>query len=180
MFLLWRHGYYTEAWWRIYTSVNCVIISSGNELSPIKHLAIDWTNTSLFSIDFFRTKFCEILMKIPDFISRKCIWKYRLQKVGHFGSSSMCYAARCLMYSMPRDELYSQPTLRQSPLDGSNYVAPACHFTPIKHSLTVFVYLKALLLWPHPIIGRICDDLLNRCPHKEIWRKRHLLSQSGV
>ena len=39
-----------EVWWCIYASVPCVIIGSGNGLSPVRCQAITWINAALLSI----------------------------------------------------------------------------------------------------------------------------------
>ena len=38
------------SWWRIYVSVNCVIIGQDNGLAPVRHQAITWTNDDLLLI----------------------------------------------------------------------------------------------------------------------------------
>ena len=48
----------------IYASVNKVIISSDNDLSPVWRQAIIWTNDGLLLIGSLRTSFSEIWTKI--------------------------------------------------------------------------------------------------------------------
>ena len=51
--------------------------------------AIIWTIAGLLSIGPLGTNFSEILIKIQNFHSRKCIWKYRLRNGGHFVQGEM-------------------------------------------------------------------------------------------
>ena len=49
-----------EVKWRIYASLNWVIIGSNNELSPLRCQAIIWTNAGILSVGPFGTNFREI------------------------------------------------------------------------------------------------------------------------
>ena len=52
---------------RVYASVNWVIIGSGNGLLPLRRQAIVWINAGILSIRSFGTNFGEILIKIQNF-----------------------------------------------------------------------------------------------------------------
>ena len=54
-------------WGRIYASVIYAIIGSDNGLSPARHQAVIWTNTSKVSIRPEGTYFSEIVFKIQKF-----------------------------------------------------------------------------------------------------------------
>ena len=54
-------------------------IGSGNVLLPGRHQAIIWTNAGICLTGPLGKNFNEILIKIRNFHSRKCIWKYRLK-----------------------------------------------------------------------------------------------------
>ena len=47
----------TEAEWRMYASVNGISIGLGKDFSPVRHQAIAWTNTDLFSIETQRSDY---------------------------------------------------------------------------------------------------------------------------
>ena len=51
--------------------MNWVSIDSDNGLSPVRRLAITWTNAHLLSIGPFGTKFSEIWIKIQNFSFKK-------------------------------------------------------------------------------------------------------------
>ena len=55
----------------MYASVNWVIISSGNGLSPIRYQAITWTNAGLLSIGLLEMNFSEIWIWILSFPFKK-------------------------------------------------------------------------------------------------------------
>ena len=55
----------------IYASINCVIIGSGNDSSPVRHHAITWTNASILSIGLLGTYFNEIWIGILSFSYKK-------------------------------------------------------------------------------------------------------------
>ena len=85
-----------EAQWRIYASVNyvCVgklpIIIQDNGLSPGRRQPIVNTNAGLLSIEHLGTNFSDFFYsKYKSFHSRKCIWKYRPRKGGHFVPGEM-------------------------------------------------------------------------------------------
>ena len=60
--------------------MSCVITVSGNDLSPIRHQAITWTNSGLSSIGILWKSFSEICIGILSFSLKKCIWKCHLPK----------------------------------------------------------------------------------------------------
>ena len=66
------------------------IIVSDNGWSPGRRQAIIWTNTWILFIWPLGTNFSEMLIEIHTFHSRKCMWKCRLRKGGHFVLASMC------------------------------------------------------------------------------------------
>ena len=67
--------------WLNSSSVNWVIIGSGNGLSPVRHQAITRTNADLLSVGLLGTHFSEIWIRILiPFHSQKCIWKFCLSK----------------------------------------------------------------------------------------------------
>ena len=72
-------NYLIEAEWRIYASLNWVIIGSDNGLSIVRRQAIIWTNAGILLIGPLGTKFTEISIGIQNFHSRNCIWKRHLQ-----------------------------------------------------------------------------------------------------
>ena len=85
--LLWHHCHVTHMCnisqssfspCHMYASLNWVIISSGNGLSPVRRQAIAWANGDLLSIGPLGTNFSEIRTK--NFHSWKCIWKCCLRK----------------------------------------------------------------------------------------------------
>ena len=90
-----RGGQLIEAGSHIYASlIRWIIIGSGNGLSPVRCQAITWTNADLLSIESIGTSFSEIMIdEFKHFHWRKCVWKCRLQNVGHFFSAAMCYSA---------------------------------------------------------------------------------------
>ena len=53
--------------WHISASMNCVIIGSGNGLSPVQRQAITCTNAALLWIGTLGTHFSEIRIKIQSF-----------------------------------------------------------------------------------------------------------------
>ena len=79
-----------EARWRIYASVNCVVIDSGNGLSPVRHEAITCTSAELVSFGHMGIKFSQILIEIQIFWFQKCNWKCRLQNGVHFVAAPVC------------------------------------------------------------------------------------------
>ena len=86
--------YLIEAEWRIYASVNFVNIGSDNGLSPEWRQAIIWTNAGFLSTGSLGINFSGIWVEIVKFSLKKCIWKCRLQNVGHFVWTSMwCISA---------------------------------------------------------------------------------------
>ena len=60
------------------------IVGSDNGLSPGRRQAIIWTNTGILLIWPLGTNFIEMFI---FFHSRKCTWKCRLRKGGHFASA---------------------------------------------------------------------------------------------
>ena len=62
--------YSLMTWWRIYTSMNWVIIGSGNGLSPVRE-AITWTNAGILSIGVLGTNFNQIWIEILSFSFKK-------------------------------------------------------------------------------------------------------------
>ena len=66
------------------------IIGSDNGLSPSRRRAIIWINDGMLLIGPLGTKFSESQSKLILHHSRKCVWKCRLENVGHIVSASMC------------------------------------------------------------------------------------------
>ena len=60
-----------EAEWRIYASLNWVIIGSDNGLSPVRRQAIIWTNAGILLIGPLGTSFSEILIGVQTFSFKK-------------------------------------------------------------------------------------------------------------
>ena len=60
-----------EAEWRIFASLNWVIIVSDNGLSPVRRQAIIWTNAGILLIGPLGTSFSEILIGIQTFSFKK-------------------------------------------------------------------------------------------------------------
>ena len=74
----WHHIYdnnrirkHIEAEWRIYASLNWVIIGSDNGLSPVRRQAITWTNVGILLIGPLGTNFSEILIETHTFSFKK-------------------------------------------------------------------------------------------------------------
>ena len=72
-----------EARWCIYVSLEWVIISSGNGLSPVWYQAITWINGDLLSIRPMRTNSVKLWSKFKYFHWRKRIRKMLSTKFGH-------------------------------------------------------------------------------------------------
>ena len=68
---------------------NLTIIGSDNGLSPGCRQAIIWTNVGILLIGPIGANASEMLIEFHT-ISRKSIWKCRLENGGHFVSASMC------------------------------------------------------------------------------------------
>ena len=60
-----------EAEWRIYASLNWVILGSDNGLSPVRRQAIIWTNSGILLIWHLGTNFNEMLIEIQTFPFKK-------------------------------------------------------------------------------------------------------------
>ena len=56
-------------------SMNWVSTSSDNGLSPVRRLAVTWTNTDMFSIGLWKTNFSEIWIKMLNLSFMKMILK---------------------------------------------------------------------------------------------------------
>ena len=78
-----------EAEWRIYASLNWVIIGSDNGLSPVRRQAIIWTNAVVLLIGPLGTNFSETLMGIQTFSFNKLHLKTSSAKWRLFVSASM-------------------------------------------------------------------------------------------
>ena len=78
-----------EAEWRIYASLNWIIIASNNDLLPVRRQAIIWNNAGILLIGPLGTNFSEILIGIQIFSFKKYIWKRRLQNGVYLVSASM-------------------------------------------------------------------------------------------
>ena len=74
-----------EAEWRIYASLNWVIIGSDNGLSPVRRQAIIWTNAPILLIGTLGTNFSEILGEIHSFSFSKMHLKMSSAKWRLFG-----------------------------------------------------------------------------------------------
>ena len=57
--------------WRIYASLNWIIIGSDNGLSPVRRRAIIWTNAGILLIGTLERNFTEILIGIQTFSFKK-------------------------------------------------------------------------------------------------------------
>ena len=88
---VWINDWLIEAEWRIYASLNWVIIGSDNGLSPVRHQAIIWTNAGILLIGPLGTNFGEILIRIQTFSFKKLHLKRRLQNDVYFVSASMSW-----------------------------------------------------------------------------------------
>ena len=62
-----------------------------------RHHAFIWSNVGFLLIGAYRTNFKEIWIEIPTFLSRKCVWIFRLESGGHVVSTSM----PCLRFGRP-------------------------------------------------------------------------------
>ena len=69
---------------------NLTIIGSDNHSAPGGSQAVIWSNITVVLIEPSGTDLNEIVIKIYTSIQIKCIWKCRLQYIGHFVSTSMC------------------------------------------------------------------------------------------
>ena len=106
-----------EAEWRIYVSVNYIIIGSDNGLSPGQCQAIIWTNAGILSNRPSGTNFSEILIEIHTFSFKNiCIWKCRLENGSHFVSSSM-YQCDCLCSHHISSTTQRQATMRDMDIE---------------------------------------------------------------
>ena len=79
--------------WVMHICVGEIInIGSGNGLSAGRRQAIIWTSAGILLFGPSETNFSEFLIEIHtfSFTKMKCIWKYRVENVGHFVSTSMC------------------------------------------------------------------------------------------
>ena len=91
----------------VYAPVNWVIIGSGNGSAPVWHQAITWTNADLLPIGPLGTNFIDIWIKIQNLLSRKCIWKCRLQmpnfhaRPNMLKSGTLYYITHCIQVSVP-------------------------------------------------------------------------------
>ena len=75
-----------EARWRIYASLNWVLICSDNGLSPVRRQAIIWTNAGILLIGPLGTNFREIVIGIQTFSLTKL----------HLKTSSAKWRLSCL------------------------------------------------------------------------------------
>ena len=73
----------------IYASLDWVSIGSVNGLSPVRHIAITWTNADLLSIGSLGTTFSENWIEIPIFIQENAIENVVTQKGGYFVQGEM-------------------------------------------------------------------------------------------
>ena len=74
-----------EAEWRIYASLNWVIIGSDNGLSPVRRQAIIWTNVGILLIWPLGTNFNEMFIEIHTFSFKKIHLKMLSAKWPLFG-----------------------------------------------------------------------------------------------
>ena len=65
------HSFLIEDEWRIYASLNWIIIGSDNGLSPVWCQAIIWTNAGILLIGTLGTNFNEIFIEIRTFSFKK-------------------------------------------------------------------------------------------------------------
>ena len=72
-----------EAEWRMYASLNWIIIGSDNGLSPVRRQAIIWTNGGILLIGPLGTNFSVILIGIQTFSFKKLHWKTSSAKWRH-------------------------------------------------------------------------------------------------
>ena len=78
-------AYLIEAEWRIYASLNWVIIGSDNGLLPVRCQAIIWTNAGILLIWPLGTNFNEMLIEIHAFSFKKTGLKMSSAKWRLFG-----------------------------------------------------------------------------------------------
>ena len=88
-----KHTTWLEAEWRIYASLNWVIIGSDNGLAPVQRHAIIWTNAVILLIGPSGTNFSEILIGIQTFSFKKL----------HLKTSSAKWHLFCLGLNELRD-----------------------------------------------------------------------------
>ena len=75
----------TKTEWRIYASINCAIMGSDTDLSPVRHEAIVWTSDCLLLIVHLGTNFSGIRSKRNNFIhTTNWLCKWNLQNGSHF------------------------------------------------------------------------------------------------
>ena len=88
----WHHCQLIEAEWRIYASLNWVIIGSDNGLSPGRRHAIIWTNAGILLIGPLGTNYSENLIAILTFSFTKMQLKESSAKWQPFflGLSVLC------------------------------------------------------------------------------------------
>ena len=71
-------------------SVNLASIAIDNGSFPVRRQAIIWTCADLLSFGPFECISVNFKSKYNSFHQRKCIWKYRMQRVGYIASASVC------------------------------------------------------------------------------------------
>ena len=77
--------------WRIYASVNYIIIGSDNGLSPVRRQPITWTSDGLLSIKPRGTHFSEFLFQIQNFSFKKMHMKMSYSKIAAILSQPQCF-----------------------------------------------------------------------------------------
>ena len=103
-------------WCRIYTSVNCVSIASGNGLSPVRRQAITWTNHVILSIGPLRTNFSEILIENQTFSFKKMISKMSSVKWRPF-----CLGLKGHIWQVPHCKQWNGGNWLSNPHPGNQY-----------------------------------------------------------
>ena len=127
--------------WRIYASLNWVIVGSDNSLWPVQRKAIIWTNAGMLLIGPLRTHFTEILIEIQTFSLRKIRLKMSFAKCCSFRLGLNVLTA--LPGSMARRHR-GLALLKYLPFDIS-----ACLMVDMRGYLT-FMYIYLTFNWSIP------------------------------
>ena len=77
-------GRHIGIWWRIYASVNWVIIVSGNGLAPNRRQVITLTSDEIASFGLPKIKLRKNWFTIQNVSGEKCLWKHLLLCIRYF------------------------------------------------------------------------------------------------
>ena len=118
MFAMLFRPWLIEGEWRIYTSLNWVIIGSDNGLSPVRRQAIIWTNAWILLIGPLGTNFSEILIEIQTFSFKKMHLKMSSAKWRPFclGLNELICLQRLSRYGLPGNAELPYPERKNIPL----------------------------------------------------------------